>query len=197
MLSTIYLLMLTVSTKIWLEAWPKKWNSVLKTLAIDGGSWANEEGRVIIKINLKPIAKVWVKFLKSRLMPTTHTTTVSQERLILLYVIVKGLSINVGAIIEGEIRECAMKKHKIDVLLFHSLATSICLVSGVSITAEDERIKNEGALTTRTIERIVGEFIVATPEPTVVASARTVIGVEMRLQELSDSITQCVEAQRR
>ncbi|KAH9770116.1 hypothetical protein KPL71_012262 [Citrus sinensis] len=37
---------------------------------------------------------VWVKFLKSRLMPTTHTTTVSQERLVLLYVIVRGLPID-------------------------------------------------------------------------------------------------------
>ncbi|KAH9793304.1 Ribonuclease H [Citrus sinensis] len=45
-----------------------------------GASWANEEGRVVNRIDLKPIAKVWVKFLKSRFMPTTHTTTVSQER---------------------------------------------------------------------------------------------------------------------
>ena len=64
----------------------------------------------------------------------------------------------------------------------------------MSINVEDERIKNEGALNTQTIERIVGEFIVATPEPTTVAGTRRVIGVEMRLQELSDSITQCVEA---
>ena len=36
----------------------KKWNSVLKTLTIEGSSWANEEGRVINKIDLKPIAKI-------------------------------------------------------------------------------------------------------------------------------------------
>lgn len=64
----------------------------------------------------------------------------------------------------------------------------------MSITAEDERIKNEGALTTQTIKRIVGEFTVAMPEPITVAGARRVIGVEIRLQELSDSITQCVKA---
>ena len=82
---------------------PKKWNTIFTTLTIEGASWVNEEGRVVNRIDLKPIAKVWVKFLKSRLMPTTHTTTVSQERLVLLYVIVRELPIDVGSIIAKEI----------------------------------------------------------------------------------------------
>ena len=77
---------------------PQRWNKIF-TLTVNGASWANEEGRVINRIDLTPIAKVWVKFLKSRLMPTTHTITVSQERLVLLYVIVRGLPIDVGSII--------------------------------------------------------------------------------------------------
>lgn len=67
----------------------------------------NEEARVINRIDLKPTVKVWVKFLKSRLMSTTHTTTASQDRLLLLYVIVKGLKIDVGKVIERDIRDCA------------------------------------------------------------------------------------------
>lgn len=63
---------------------PKKRNSVLKTFTVEGSPWASEEGRVINRIDLKPVAKIWVKFMKSRLMSKTHTTTVSQERLILL-----------------------------------------------------------------------------------------------------------------
>ena len=82
---------------------PQRWNKIFTTLTVEGASWANEEGRVINRIDLKPIAKVWVKFLKSRLMPTTHTTTVSQEWLVLLYVIVRGLPIDVGSIIKNEI----------------------------------------------------------------------------------------------
>lgn len=64
----------------------------------------------------------------------------------------------------------------------------------LSLTAQDERNKNEGALTTQTIERIDGESAAAPPEPPAVARVRRVIRVKMRLQELSDSITQCVEA---
>ena len=55
---------------------PQRWNKIFTTLTVNGASWANEEGHMINRIDLKPIAKVWVKFLKSRLMPTTHTTTV-------------------------------------------------------------------------------------------------------------------------
>ena len=58
---------------------------------------------MVSRIDLKPIAKAWVKLLKSRLMPTTHTITVSQDRLILFYAIVNGLVIVVGKIIEKEI----------------------------------------------------------------------------------------------
>ena len=97
-----------------------------------------------------------MKFLKSKLMPTTHTTTVSQERLVLLYVIVRGLPIDVGSIIEKKNWDCAMKNHIAAALLFLSLITSICVVSGVRLDAKDEHVKNNGALTTRTIERIAG-----------------------------------------
>ena len=129
-------------------------------------------------IDLTTIAKVWVKFLKSRLMSTTHTTIVSQERLILLYVIVKGLPIDVGSIIEKEIRDCAIKNHKAATLLFPSLITNICVVSGVRLDAKDEHVKNDGTLTARTIERIAGEVVGAPSEPTAVTGVRRAIGLE-------------------
>lgn len=112
-----------------------------------------------------------------------------------MYVIVQGLPINVGAIIDKEIKECAMKKHKTTALLIPSLITSICVVFGVRVTTHDERIKNESVITTRIIERIFGESAVAPLEPAVVVWARRVFEVERRIQELSDNITQCAEAQ--
>lgn len=83
---------------------------------------------------------------------------------------------------------CYKKKHKTASLLFLSLITSICLVSGVRGTAQDKHIKNEGALT---IERIAGESIAAPPKQVDVAGTKRVIGVDRRLQELSESILQC------
>ena len=174
---------------------PQRWNKIFTTLTVKGASWANEEGCVINRIDLTPIAKVWVKFLKSRLMPTIHTTTVSQERLVLLYVLVKGLPIDVRSIIENEIQDCAMKNHKAAALLFPSLITSICIVLKVRLNAKDEHVKNDGAFTVRTIERIAGEVTGAPSEPVDVAGARRVIGIKQRIQALSTSITQCAEAQ--
>ena len=170
---------------------------MLKTLTIEGSSWLNEDGRVVNRIDLKPIAKVWVKFLKSRLMHSTHTTTVSHERLILLYVILKGLTIDVGKIIKREIRECAMKKQKTVILLFPSLITNICVVFGVKISAKDEKIKNKRALMAGTLERITGKIItVAILEHVAVIRTGKVTCIERKLQELSDNINDC-EATRR
>lgn len=120
---------------------------MLKTLAVEGSKWVNEENRVVNKIQLKPIAKVWVKLLKSRLMPTIHITTVSEERHILLYDIVKGFDIEIRKIIGKEIRECVMKKQKSSALFFPSLIEGICKVSKVKIIANNERVEYERALT--------------------------------------------------
>lgn len=116
---------------------------------------------MISMIDLKPIVKVWIKFLKSRLMLTIHTTMVSQDRLILLYAIVKRLAIDVGKIIEKEIRDCAMKKQKLVVLLFPSLITGICEASELQFGDSAERIKNKRAITMRIVERITGESTTA------------------------------------
>lgn len=47
------------------------------------------------------------------------------------------------------------------------------------------------------MERIASESATAPLEQVVIAGARRVIGVYKRLQELTDNINQCVEAQRR
>lgn len=69
--------------------------------------------------------------------------------------------------------------------------------SRVRTTAQDECIMNKGVLTARTIKRITSESATTPPELVVVAGSRRVIGVERKLQELSDNITQCAEAQQR
>ena len=140
-------------------------------------------------VYLKPIAKVWVKFLKSRLIPTTHTTTVSQERLVLLYAIVRGLPIDVGSIIAKEIRDCAVKNHRTTTLLFPSLIISICVVFDVLLDAKNKHVKNDGAFIARTIERIASESAKTTIKLAAVTRARRAIGLAQTIQALNTSIT--------
>ena len=100
-------------------------------------------------------------------------------------------------IIENEIRDCAVKNHKVTSLLFPSLIISICVVSGVLLDAKDEHVKNDGALTARTIKRIASESAGTTTEPAAVTGERRAIGLEQTIQALSTSITQCAEVQQR
>ena len=159
---------------------------MFKTLLVLGSAWMNEEGRVIKRIDLKPIAKVWVKFLKSRLMPTTHTIAISHNR----------LTIDVGKIIEKEIRDFATKKQKSAILIFLSLIMSICEASRVKFEANDEWVKNEGAITARKVERIAGESIATvTLECPAITRPEQATKVENMPQALSEAVHTCVQAQ--
>ena len=120
-------------------------------------------------------------------MPTAHTTTVSQDRLTLLYTIVKGLAIDVGKVTEKEIRECAIKKQKSTALLFPSLITGICEAFKVKFEASNERVKNKKFIIAKTVEMIDVESITA-------VTLEQATRIEQIMQELSDSINACVQA---
>ncbi|KAH9753175.1 Endonuclease [Citrus sinensis] len=79
---------------------------------------------------------------------------------------------------------------------FYNLPAEIAF-SGVRLDARDEHVKNNGAFTARTIERVAGESAGTTIEPAGVTGARRAIGLEQTIQALNNSITQCVEAQQR
>ena len=55
------------------------------------------------------------------------------------------------------------KKRKVYSLLFLSLIIGICKAFRVKFEASYDRVKNEGAITARTFEMIVVEFIVQQP----------------------------------
>ncbi|KAH9727219.1 hypothetical protein KPL70_008579 [Citrus sinensis] len=84
-------------------------------------------------------------------------------------------------------RDCSVKNHKTTALLFPSLITSICVVSGVRLDARDDHIKNDGAFTARTIKKVAGESTGITTEPAAVTGARRAIGLEQTIQSATDS----------
>ena len=71
----------------------------------------------------------------------------------------------------------------------------MCAASGIRLDARDDHVKNNGAFTAQTIERVAGESAGTTMEPAVVTGARRAIGLEQTIQALSTSITQYAEAQ--
>ncbi|KAG5606879.1 hypothetical protein H5410_028371, partial [Solanum commersonii] len=49
--------------------------------------------------NFNQVAKVWLKIVCSVLLPSKHVTEVTRDRVVLVYMLMKGMPINVGAIL--------------------------------------------------------------------------------------------------
>ena len=77
-------------------------------------------------------------------------------------------------------RSCATSSQRI-LRQFSKPWSAQHLVSSVRLDAKDEHVKNDGALTARTIERIAGESAGVTTEPAVVTGARRAIGLEQTI----------------
>ncbi|XP_062101883.1 uncharacterized protein LOC133808872 [Humulus lupulus] len=102
---------------------PADFDKALQCVAAPGTQWCISSGgvRTLLHTSILPKAAVWLSFLKCRLLPTTHDTTVSTERVFLLYCILAGLGVNVGQIISRQLASCARKKK--GKLFFPSLIT--------------------------------------------------------------------------
>ncbi|MFQ6660106.1 hypothetical protein Gotur_028723 [Gossypium turneri] len=59
---------------------------------------------------LKPVAEVWFYFVCYSFMPISHSSTITMERMLLLYAILTEKSINIGKIILKMIHDYAKKK---------------------------------------------------------------------------------------
>ncbi|KAL5570296.1 hypothetical protein UlMin_026871 [Ulmus minor] len=127
---------------------------VLQSVTVEGTTWMPNRGEGIFmcaRPTLRPIAKIWYHFIRTRLMPTTHIETVNRERLLLLHCILEGKSINVGGIIQKEISACAFKPK--GCLFFSLLITELCLRAGVDINSSNEVLPNTAAISTMAIKR--------------------------------------------
>ncbi|MFQ6651334.1 hypothetical protein Gotur_023659, partial [Gossypium turneri] len=102
---------------------------------------------------LKPVAYVWFYFVRYSFMPISHSSTISIERMLLLYAILTEKSINVGKIILKEIHDCTKKKA--GSAYFPSLITSLCLRARVKTQANLKGQYVQGCITSHDLERLV------------------------------------------
>ncbi|KAK5811944.1 hypothetical protein PVK06_027334 [Gossypium arboreum] len=90
---------------------PENLQEILEELEVQGSAWTvSKQGIYTCRREyLMPFAKVWFYFIRFRLMPSSHGTTISLERMVLLYLILTRKTIDVGKIILREIWTCAVK----------------------------------------------------------------------------------------
>ncbi|MFQ6648136.1 hypothetical protein Gotur_020789, partial [Gossypium turneri] len=86
-------------------------------------------------------------------MPISHSSTISMERMLLLYEILTEKSINIGKTILKEIHNCAKKKARS--AYFPSLITSLCLKARVKTQANLKGRYVQGCITNYDLERLV------------------------------------------
>ncbi|MFQ6665213.1 hypothetical protein Gotur_032017 [Gossypium turneri] len=89
-------------------------------------------------------------------MPISHSSTISMERMLLLYAILTEKSTNVGKIILKEIHDCA--KNKKGSAYFPSLITSLYLWARVKTQANLKGQYVQGCITSHDLERLVERF---------------------------------------
>ncbi|PON71279.1 hypothetical protein PanWU01x14_074190, partial [Parasponia andersonii] len=119
---------------------------VLETIAVAGAEWnvSSQDAYICLRSSLNPPANVWYHFLKSRLLPTTHGKTVSKERVLLLYSMLTGKSINVGQMIQREI--CVRAARKSGALFFSFRITRMCRNAHAPYLVNEEKLHNTGEI---------------------------------------------------
>ena len=93
--------------------------------------------KILNRGSLTKEAKVWFYFLASVLVPTRHLSTVREQEEIMLYAILKGYKLNIGAVIENSI----MRYHegnKRGLIPHPATITILCLKVGVKGVWEEE-----------------------------------------------------------
>ncbi|KAK8600530.1 hypothetical protein V6N12_050383 [Hibiscus sabdariffa] len=107
-------------------------------LCEEGTAW-NTTGRnphSVSRPSLQPEAKLWNKFVKRNIMPTSHNQTVDRTRLLLIHTIITGYRVNVGEILAKELAAaCTNDK---GILAFPCLISALCRGAAVPTSPSDK-----------------------------------------------------------
>ncbi|KAL4339198.1 hypothetical protein GQ457_08G023640 [Hibiscus cannabinus] len=138
------------------EADNETYCDIVEDLCLPNSEWNGKQAsrRAMDREKLLPKAKLWTHFLKHKLMPTSHHTTVSLPRMLLLHSILFGRSMDVGKIIVGEIHAC-LKRPK-SALIFPNLITALCRKKKVTEDKFDEIVSGISGITLEKLPSLMG-----------------------------------------
>ncbi|KAI3734464.1 hypothetical protein L6452_13933 [Arctium lappa] len=132
-------------------------DDIAVTLTIPGFGWTMDHRRAIIRSgHLTTAANLWFQFLRHNLMPTLHDGTLSYDKCILLYCILRDHPINLGPIIRSAFREALGRLNAR--LIFPSLITRLLKHFEVPVDDEDETETHTSCIDQGTIDRMKRSF---------------------------------------
>lgn len=109
-----------------------KMHKILKELTEPGTQLSSKEDITFPRRSLKAGTKIWYKFIKYNLRPSSHDKIVEKDAAILLYCIMVGKPINVGEVIAKQIGVCAGLNE--GGLWFPALITRLCTQNNVYLS---------------------------------------------------------------
>ncbi|KAK5842401.1 hypothetical protein PVK06_004753 [Gossypium arboreum] len=132
---------------------------ILEELTVLGFKWVvSKKGiHTFRREYLTPLVKVWFYFIRFSLMPSSYGTTISLERMVLLYSIITGKTIDVGKIILRELRNCAIRHSSL--AYFPFTITILCLKAKILANVKKTGY-SQGTITDWDLYRIVGDSVV-------------------------------------
>ncbi|KAE8684537.1 DNA-directed RNA polymerase V subunit 5C-like [Hibiscus syriacus] len=138
------------------EADNETYQGILEDLCLPDTQWNGQQLRrkTVDRDRLLPQVKLWNHFMKHKLLPTSHNTTVSCQRMLLLHSIISGRPIDVGKIIVEQAHLCL--KRQASALVFPNLITALCRKKKVREEIFDEILPGIAGLNKEKIPMLLG-----------------------------------------
>ncbi|KGN57727.1 hypothetical protein Csa_009739 [Cucumis sativus] len=96
---------------------------------------------------------IWLVLIKKKIMPTRHVSTISMERVMLVYCIMKKILVNIGKIISNHI--IALVKHPRGARPFSYLIEQLCLRACLMLEKLPQVEVKDGIWLPSTLHRII------------------------------------------
>ncbi|KOM25841.1 hypothetical protein LR48_Vigan197s001000 [Vigna angularis] len=107
-------------------------------LCVPGGHFQRNRNGVVVnirRVDLTPLEKYWMEFSHANIQPCSHVSDVAISSALLLYCMLRGMSINIGQVTANEIQVCANTMNNKSPLGHPSLITPLSKLAGVNISA--------------------------------------------------------------
>ncbi|KAH1130232.1 hypothetical protein J1N35_001610 [Gossypium stocksii] len=137
---------------------PENLQEILEELIVPSFKWTmSKQGfHTCRREYLTPLAKVWLYFIRFSLMPSLHGTTISLERMVLLYSILIGKTIDVGKIILREMQNCTARHS--GPAYFPFMITILCLKAKILANVRKTGY-SQGTITDWDLYQVAGDFV--------------------------------------
>ncbi|KAK5819192.1 hypothetical protein PVK06_024159 [Gossypium arboreum] len=132
----------------------EKRDLLVRDLCVEGAVWTGSHPKnyTIHQSFLTLQGKIWFHFVNYRLKPSTHSTTVTLDKMCLINSIVKGRKIDVGAILHQEIADCVVRQTGI--LVFPSLVMLLYQQREIVPRAGEKVLENKGLINKASVKRM-------------------------------------------